>query len=112
MAIDPCQLCARLEFEQCTDIIIEDAGLVALTNYFWTLVDSLGNVHKGEVAAAGDGSITIPAEDLPDGLLIPAMGIFTLTLSTSASAADQVDFEIDTVTYPCIQVTFLNVIES
>lgn len=58
-------------------------ALVADSAYTWILTTPQGAKYSGEVTTNSVGGFTIAVADLPNGLLNPYAGIFTLTVKNN-----------------------------
>ena len=73
-----CQTCFK-DWISCGETAINVYGtLLPETNYTWILTTSQGAKYLGAVTTDGDGFFVIPTSELPEGLINPYSGIFTL----------------------------------
>jgi hypothetical protein len=84
-----------------TDLLI-NTRLTPGQTYYWQVIDKFNNVHQGSVTAALDGTITIPADDLPDGFLSAYQGRFKIKI-LSSPVCGGISIPL-TAQYDCIEV--------
>lgn len=64
----------------CDETLRVNAVFIPLTPYTWVITDKFGNEYSGSVTTDADGQMDIAVADLPDGLLNPYSGTFTLRI--------------------------------
>lgn len=64
------------------DAIAVNGNIVATTDLTWVLTSPSGAKYSGEATTDEDGHFTIDTTTLPEGLLNPYAGIFTLEIQT------------------------------
>ncbi len=107
MACLPCYK----DWISCGNATIDVVGkLAASTAYIWTITNK-GAKYQGEVTTNSDGGFTIDVADLPDGLLNPYAGVFTLTVTANDAyqcAASTWNESAYCDSYDCIEFEVVN----
>lgn len=113
MALLQCSTCGEIENDECTDIVLTDAGLSPNTTYWAIFQDPWENIYRDQFTTDGDGTLTILVANFPDGLFLSSVGAFTLYVSTSKRIRDAVSLTIETsyITtedFICLSVQFVD----
>lgn len=99
-----CETCYHAQIPSCADEIIIDAGLTPSTNYYWVLTDKFRNKYTQDATTNISGLLVINVtDDLPDGLLTPYSGDFTLQIFDTSDVLQE--YTIDTIDYSCITIS-------
>lgn len=64
----------------CDETLRVNAVFIPTTQYTWVITDKFGNEYSGSVTTDADGQMDIEVADLPEGLLNPYSGTFTLRI--------------------------------
>jgi hypothetical protein len=78
----------------CNTAIKVNALLTAAKPYSWVITDKFGKEYTGVTIADGDGFLSIPVDQLPDGLLTPYSGDFKLEIYEENDTCRKVDFKM------------------
>lgn len=91
-------------------VLLVAAILEADTAYIWVL-ENKGAKYSGEVTTNADGMFTITVADLPDALLNPYAGTFTLTVLANDAYQCSTEVWNDSAycdSYTCIEFEVVN----
>lgn len=111
MSINVCEICYVMEVPACQSSYSVLTGISHTTFHWMFLEDEHGNVfvQKGKTLQPDGKAWVIDTTDYPAGMFTAHSGSYTLTWSDSNDINDQVDLEIDGVTYPCIILKFKDI---
>jgi hypothetical protein len=105
-----CTNCFDIALAACPSTIELTAGLTADTEYFWVIKSKTSNrVYQAKATTGSDGKLVIDVSSLPAGLLNQHAGFFELEIREGSNYLNVVDLTIDTVTYTCILMSFVEV---
>lgn len=96
--MNSCNCCFTDYLAKCEENIVINTTLTPGT-YRWAITDKFDNKYEGEVETA-DGTLTIPVEDLPPGLLTQYSGDFLLQIYGEDSCGP-IKFQL-TGEYDCV----------
>jgi hypothetical protein len=99
-----CSTCYEVALPACRDVITVKAGLSPNNQVTWVITDKFGTKYRETVDTDGSGNFEIDTTVLPDDLLNPHAGTFTLEILNSAGQTQTVTFEDEE--YTCISMRF------
>ena len=110
MSITRCEICYELKVAACTtEEITLSPALSFLTVYTVFLEDKFGNFHTQSVTTTGAGAFTLDLTAFDPGMFTAYSGSYELSVSTSEVSPTYETLEINSVSYPCVLLSFYNV---
>lgn len=109
MSISRCDICYELKAVACGDSLTIDPNLTALTVYTVFLEDKFGHYHTQEVTTTAGGAFTLDLTAFDAGMFTAYSGSYELSVSTETTESTYETLVINSVSYPCVMVTFYNV---
>lgn len=105
-----CSCCYKVTLLECPEQILIECGLTPNTIYYLILTDKFSNEYVRAYQADGNGHITLPASEFPQGFFMSFSGDFTIKIYASAGDASAGENEVSVSfcgnNYTCIVVSF------
>lgn len=98
-----CETCFHSQIPSCADEIIVNAGLTPSTLYYYVITDKFGNKYTNDVTTTLGGLMIIDTSELPEGLITPYSGDFTLEIYDMDD--NLMEYSIGAVDYSCITLS-------
>ncbi len=109
MSISRCDICYELKAVACSEELTIEGSLTAVTVYTVFLQDKFGHFHTQSVTTNGSGAFTLDLTAFDAGMFTAYSGSYELSVSTETTSSTYETLVINSVSYPCVKVSFYDV---